>query len=511
MTVRSRLLLLLLPPLTAFLMLISFFFYVNWSREILNGFKSRLQSIVVTTSQNISSNEIEWLIQHIHNPDINLDPTYQIYRQQLASLKQKLPVANISIVQIGPNQEINRILTQGLTHSDTDEAHHSSTAYRQLILLDIGESKKSTTIQPGEYSPSETDEYQVYTTKKTYVTPIYETRTTHERLISAFAPILNGEGEVLALLRADVSMKEIDQKLDKAWLIILMGSCITLLLVVITVFLIADRISKPIRQLNQAALEIAAGDYEANIKVKGPKEIVELAHTLNTMSECLVEHMSRLRESSLIRERMYGEYECALLLQHYMLQKVIEEFHHSAIRMRLISMPLSPLQKGLFLKVERPSNVDLDLTLLEAQDQGFTGLFQLNQWAYLPKEELKNKAFIECQFMDHYKFLRYDVNSLFPPLVWSIKSQQFIKGDHQKIPLHNRDMIFLYSSSLIEQFKTKEAIEGWFARVLRHFSEDGLDTIYTMLTNELTFLAKKQQAKRSFKIIGLQLNLNEAP
>lgn len=291
--------------------------------------------------------------------------------------------------------------------------------------------------------------------------------------------------------------------------ILLAGSCITLLLVIGTVFIIADRISKPVRQLNQAALEIAAGDYEANIRVEGPKEIVELAQTLNTMSQCLVEHMSRLRESSLIRERMYGEYECALLLQHYMLQKVIEDFHHSHIRMRLISIPLSPLQKGLFLTIDRSPSNDLTLTLLEAQDQGFPGLFQLNQWAHLPKGELRNKAFIECQFVDHYKVLRYHHHSLFPPLVWSIKSQQFIKGDHQQIPLQNRDMVFLYSSSLIEQFETKQAIEAWLARVLRHFAEDGLDTIHTMLTNELTFLAKKLHAKRNFKIIALQLNLNE--
>ena len=101
-----------------------------------------------------------------------------------------------------------------------------------------------------------------------------------------------------------------------------------LLLVVGIVFIIADHISKPVRQLNRAALEIAAGDYEANIRVEGPKEIMELAHTLNTMSQCLVEHMSRLKESSLIRERMYGEYECSLLLQYYMLQHVIEDFSH---------------------------------------------------------------------------------------------------------------------------------------------------------------------------------------
>src|SRR5438128_44673 len=104
MTIRSRLLLLLLPPLTAFLILISFFFYANWSREILNGFKSRLQSIVIATSQAIPASEIEWLSQHIHESDISSDSTYQSYRQQLASLKQKLPVASIYLIQIEPTQ-----------------------------------------------------------------------------------------------------------------------------------------------------------------------------------------------------------------------------------------------------------------------------------------------------------------------------------------------------------------------------------------------------------------------
>ena len=164
------------------------------------------------------------------------------------------------------------------------------------------------------------------------------------------------------------------------------GSFLTLLLVTMAVFLIADKISKPVRQLNQAALEIAAGDYEANIEVEGPKEIVELAQNLNTMSQCLVEHMSRLKESSMIRERMYGEYECALLLQHYMLQKVIDDYtldpafqedkHLPPLRMLLISIPLSPLQKGLLLNISHLS-AGTSLALLEASEPGFSGLFQL--------------------------------------------------------------------------------------------------------------------------------------
>jgi len=289
--------------------------------------------------------------------------------------------------------------------------------------------------------------------------------------------------------------------------ILIVGSSGMLLLVIGVVFLMADRISKPVRQLNRAALEIAAGDYEANIQVKGPKEIMQLAQTLNTMSQCFVEHISRLRESSLIRERMHGEYECALLLQHYMLQNVIEDFKNPYLSIRLTSTPLSTLQKGLFLKIDRSPSSDLALILLEAQEQGFAALFHLNQCAYKPKEELKNKAFLECLFIEQYRILRYHVHKLFPPLVWSLKNRQFMRGERQEIPLQHGDMVFLYNSSLIEQFETQEAIEEWFARVLRHFAEDGLETIHAMLTNELTFLTKKKQAKHDIKIISSQVKI----
>ena len=107
--------------------------------------------------------------------------------------------------------------------------------------------------------------------------------------------------------------------------------------------------------------------------------------------------------------------------------------------------------------------------------------------------------------------MNWKAHDLFPPLVWSIKSQQFISGTQQEIPLENQDMIFLYNSSLIEQFETEEAIQGWFARVLRHFAEDGLETIQIMLTNELTFLTKRQHTKHNFKILSLQISLPESP
>lgn len=289
--------------------------------------------------------------------------------------------------------------------------------------------------------------------------------------------------------------------------ILLAGSCIVLLLLIGTVFASAERISKPVRQLNRAALAIAAGNYEADIQVEGPKEVKELAQTLNTMNQCLIEHMSRIKESSLIRERMYGEYECSLLLQHYMLQKVIEEFSNPCVSLRLISVPQSPIQKGLLLTTTPSSSSELKLTLSESSDKGFDGLFLLNQQAHRLKKEEGGIRFIDCHFFDHYRRLRYDRHELFPPLVWSIKEQSFIKDKEQEIQLENLDLVFLYNSSVIDHFETEGAVKEWLARVLRHFAEDGLESIQVMLTNELSFLIKKQHIKHSFKIIGLQINL----
>jgi HAMP domain-containing protein len=511
MTIRSRLLSLLLPTLTAFVALIALFFYFNWSHEILNSFKSRLQSIVIATSQSINPNEIDWIQAHLQESNLKENPTYQLYQQQLIQLKQKLPILNLYIVKIEPVKEGERVLLNDPPTPSTEiyRGTNQENAYRQVFLIDASDPKNNSGNAPGDLDFSETEEHQIYFNKKTFVTPIYEARKTQERFMSAYAPILNVKGEVIALLGADVSMNEIDRKLQNALWMISLGTCLTISMIIITVFLIADRISKPVQQLNQAALNIAAGNYEANVQVKGPKEIVELANTLNTMSECLVENISRLRESSLIRERMYGEYECARLMQYYMLQREVENFRHPHLLIRALSLNLSPIQKGVLLKWNERSSEQSRLALIEAKEPGFSSLFELNASTCLPLNDLVDYPFIDCQFLHHDSILRYHQQQLFPPLVWSVHSKKWIKGENHEISLHHQDMIFLYNSGLIEQFEHLENIEAWFSKVLRHFAEDGLDTIHTMLKNELNFLAKKEHVKRNFHIVGIQMNIPE--
>jgi HAMP domain-containing protein len=509
MKIRSRLLLLLLPTLTAFLALVALFFYFNWSNEILDGFKDRLRSIVTASADSIDSKEIAWIKEHIDDPDLVTNPIYIEYRNKLLQLKKKLPIYNFFIVKIEPVKDGEYVLKNDGKNelNEIHEANDQSTAYRQVLLLDTNKSDSKFATAPGDFDFSETDEHVVYFTKKSLVTPIYEARKTHERFMSAYAPILDNKGEVVALLGADESTKIIDQKLSNAILIMSLGGLGTLILLILTLFLIANLISKPVQALNKAALAIAAGDYESNIHLEGPREIVELANTLNTMSECLVENIDRLKESSLVRERMYGEYECALLLQHYMLQKVVDDFKNPNLKMRLISANSASNQSGILLKIE--PNEDLHFTLVEAKTSGFAGLFELNQMALLPIESFHEENHTDCHFTDNFTKMDSHSYNLSPPLVWSTKSDEFITPVNHQYILQNKDMIFLYNTGLVDLFHSEERVAAWFSKALRHFAQDGLETIQTMLSNEIEFIAKKQGVSRNYQIISLQVNIPE--
>lgn len=310
--------------------------------------------------------------------------------------------------------------------------------------------------------------------------------------------------KVITSLGVDVSRQEIDQKLQNALFMIFLGSIVTVLMIITAVFFIADKISKPVRQLNQAALDIAAGEYETNIQVEGPKEIVELANTLNTMSECLADQMLRLKESSLIRERLYGEHECALLLQHYMLQKVVDDFHFSDLKIFLASTNLSKSSKGICLRYKGTELSEFRLTIIEAKKAGFSALYELNRHSLLPLQELTDYGYIECFFENNFIF-RYSSQELHSPLVWSLAEEQFVDIG-QGISMHkNKYLIFLYNSALLDHFITEKAIQTWLGKVLRHFAKDGLNHLHTILSNELNYLARRASIKDNLYILALYL------
>lgn len=282
--------------------------------------------------------------------------------------------------------------------------------------------------------------------------------------------------------------------------ILLIASSLTLLLVLFSVFAIADRISKPVRQLNSAALKIAAGDYETHIEVDGPKEINELAQTFNTMSECLAEHMSRLSERSLVRERMAGEVECARLLQNYMVQKVIDEFRDERLGLCLISPPLPSPQKGLLLTIEPQGEELVTLTLTEAEETGFASLFRL-----VAGEEQAGEAFAECKIDFKRHCLNARVHDLIEPVIWSVERGEFTSREQEGYHLSGHTVVLLFNSAAKELFATTDELKKWLRRILVHFAKDGLEALSRMAQAEMGALSRRLRVKHDLKIIALEV------
>lgn len=290
----------------------------------------------------------------------------------------------------------------------------------------------------------------------------------------------------------------IDTKLHNAILVIVSSASATILMVIISTIVIANKISAPIQKLKDSALAIAAGNYEENILSEGPQEVAELANTLNTMSECLCDTISRLRESSAARERMYGEYECSLLLQHHMLQKNVDNFQHDKLSLRLLKGVTTTAPLGTLLNIEGGKHPeDITFTLKEAEENGFSGIYKL-----LKGEGAKDPT-IQLTIADQCSTVTSTSKGMPKAMLWCAVSKTLSTFDKSTHPFHKGDLVILYNNGLEKQFGSKEAIIEWFSKVLRHFATDGIDSTQSMLSHELNFLANKQQIDHDIYILIL--------
>lgn len=321
------------------------------------------------------------------------------------------------------------------------------------------------------------------------------------KMMTSYAPIFDANGHVMGLMTADIDVSLIDKKFRESLFLIIFCAGFTILIVVITLFLIANKISRPIQKLNNSALAIAAGQHGEPIQVSGPKEIVELANTLNTMSECLHENINRFKENSLLRERMYGEYECAMLLQHMMLQKNIDDCKSDAVAIKPITF-FSENPRGLLLdfpKTEKPHLFQIHMA--EAEEEGFEGMYQLLTQYKLSKSSISpsQEAFTSLLFDRASSTLQ--VRGLISPLIWSIHAKKFLESAEGVFQIDSGDYLFLFSKGLSRFLKISELL----TKVLKIFASDGLETTSAMLQKELSFAIKRKKLDEDIHLLCFQI------
>lgn len=498
MTIRGRLLQLLLPLLIGFITLISTFFYYNWNQEMMNSYVSHLKSVVTLTAKMINAEEVAQLTQS-PNP-IDQSIIYKNFHETFELIQENLPSINIYIVKLEPVKKGELLLLDQPQSSINKRAEtQDKNLFREKIVVDFPEGKAGS-IPESFYDLVDPEEQLAYRTKTSVVTPVHLNPLNGERVMTAYAPVLDKQNNVVALIAADANLNLIDKKLNQSLTLIVCGAALTTFLVITSVFFVANNISKPVQKLKNAALAIAAGDYSESVKVQGPKEIAELANTLNTMSECLDENLLRLKEVSAARERMYGEYECSILLQHQMLQKVIEEFKNPSLNVHHLKVVSSREVQGLLLKIEE--NDHLKMTLLENSKREFKDLYHLATKKYLPQSELEHYVCLE--FSPDLKTVLANSHRLTLPFIWKASEKTLFKITPPGHLFEAKDLIFIMSSSLIQCFEDEIYLEKWLSKFLRHFSSEGFPFFLTMLNNELSFIAKKKHLDYELHLICIQ-------
>ncbi len=313
------------------------------------------------------------------------------------------------------------------------------------------------------------------------------------RLILFLLPILACN---IALISSILAMRW-DDKMPLSLFLLLLAALIAIVLLISSALAMANKISKPIQKLNNSALAIAAGQYGESVHVQGPKEIVELANTLNTMSECLHENINRLKENSLVRERMYGEYECAMLLQHMMLQKNIDECKSDAIAVKSITL-FSPTPRGLLLVFPKQEHSHLfQVHMAEAEEEGFEGMYQLLTQYKLSKETQSSLLFDR-------RASTLNIQGPLIPFIWSLEQKTFLEPI-DSLTVDSGDYVFLFSRGLLRFCKGHKQVAQILEKVLKVFAPDGLETTSAMLQKELSFATKRKSLEEDIHLLSFQI------
>lgn len=325
-------------------------------------------------------------------------------------------------------------------------------------------------------------------------------------LLSLLPPLIGGIAlisilfayHLMGIMTIELTPDLIDVKFREC-LVLIFGSAAAIILGMVTIlYWIANRISRPVQRLNNSALAIAAGQYGESIPSQGPKEISELANTLNTMSECLHENLNRLKENSLLRERMYGEYECSMMLQHLMLQKNIDDCRSDAVAVKPITA-FSSNPRGLLLdfpKSEAPHLIQIHMA--EAEVEGFEGMYQLLM-RYKQSKEKRGRTFLTLDRSE--SILKWDGRET--PLVWSLAEGQWIRGNSAKV--EPGDFFFLFNQGFASLYREPQKIEDFLAKVLKVFASQGLETTAAMLNKEIGFSLRRKDLEADIHLLCFQI------
>ena len=117
--------------------------------------------------------------------------------------------------------------------------------------------------------------------------------TLHEYMMYAAAPVIS-QGQEVGVARVALPLTVVESSINSEVLTIGSAIVIAAILFILIAALIAGMITRPVRQITQAAVGIAAGNLDQQIQIRTNDEIGRLAHAFNEMSQNLKKTMAAI-------------------------------------------------------------------------------------------------------------------------------------------------------------------------------------------------------------------------
>lgn len=149
------------------------------------------------------------------------------------------------------------------------------------------------------------------------------TRPNGDRLVTAFNPIPATPGWSLGVSLYQEELLGTATALMNQLIITIVA---VILIVLIMVYFISDRISKPLLQLTDGVKMVSSGDLDYTLTVKTGDEIEELAGAFNQMTDDLKEYISNLKKTTAEKERIESELQVANKIQSSMLPRTFPPY-----------------------------------------------------------------------------------------------------------------------------------------------------------------------------------------
>lgn len=203
--------------------------------------------------------------------------TYLINRvENLAGYYNKNTSVQISSIETG----YKRIAEEFSADADITEIQVITTD-GTCIYTSVGYAVGHGTLETSDFiSASQTGETGVYTGKN---------ESTGEKIMSASAPLVDADGNIIGVLRLVTSLEAVD---GRAWVLIFttIAICLGIILFVFTTnYYFINTIVSPLNLIAQTANKIAEGDMSARIENKYNDEVGELCNSINNMASELAE------------------------------------------------------------------------------------------------------------------------------------------------------------------------------------------------------------------------------